>query len=1403
MNPRFSFLSIIFLIWLNNNSFGQNIYTLPQLTPQSPNTASLGKYGDVPVSLSNGMANVSIPLFNLKVGSFGLPITLSYHNNGLQNDELASWVGLGWDIQAGGIISVEQRGNYDFDQDGVGMFTTNTVNPNSVAALNKFLAGQMSAQEQYDYEESVMRGDMDSEYDLFHYSFNGRSGSFYFDGNQNIVCVPKTDLKITHTIDGFQIIDEKGNTYYFQATEASQMGPPEGTVAPRKSFHNTAAFLLAGILTAENRSIAFTYQPYPMTYSRLSYSLGSSDFQPWAQCPHNSLGASTMVYTLNNNLLYAISFDEGTVYFDVSDDMRQDFKNINSNINVPYLKKVRLVDNTNNVREAYTFNSSYFAFNSARLRLAGITRNNGTAPAETWSFDYYSPDLVPLYFDAGKDHWGYFNGAKGVGTMDVPIADYSTITGIPWANVNGNIDKTADFSKSISGVLQRITYPTGGATDFTYESNEIQFLHASELTASPFLATNPLQYGHTVDIVNDNTDANATASGTFTLTGPTPVAVQARYAYDPSNFTTSAIYVNPSSNPFALPSLLDQLSSQPYSCADGFCVLQTTIQLPAGSYSYNLIRNTNVDFQDGRGAASLTMSIFVSDEDNVITYPLGGCRIKEVVSSDGLGHTVTKKYEYTETSDKVVFRNIPYYISRNQTNVDVNAGDQGLLACQQCHPQYIASDESVVPLSGNPIQYEYVTEYTDENGDNGKVDYTFSTDVDYTGNSGAPYVPRWITTWRGGIQLDKKSYKKTESGYALVAEESAANEAITPSQNTGLRIEYGVYCAEQGLQYRQFNTNQEQFINETFHQLSSTQAMYDNSGNISSTNTDAYLSSAHTLPTQVSRINSRGEMVRQQIIYSMDYNAGTVADNASAGIKNLQNKNVLTPIETVTVKTINNTDYVIDGLLMTYKTSATVPDVVYRLKAAAPIPLSSFTLSSIGAGGLFIMDSRYEIRAELSAYDAFNNLLQAHYANNSYSSYLWDYHSLHLVCEAKNAVQQDIAYTSFESDGTGNWSVSGGSVDATQSISGRSSYQNGTISKSNLNPATTYIVSYWSQNGSYTIPGTISGYPVKGKTVSYHNPVWTLYVHKVSGQSTITVSVTGHIDELRLYPATAQMTTYTYDPLVGLTSQADAGNRITYFEYDDLARLKRVRDQDYNILKSYEYQYQGPIPAYAFYNLEQDSVFARDNCPSGGAPSSITYSVPAGTVGSNIGQDDANLQARVLMRAQGPVQADIVCTCTWQNVKQTGYFTRNNCGSGLISNPIYDSIPAGTYSSIISQVDADQQAINAAQAYANANSVCTSQMVDITCNDLINVTDVTAVFTNTSTGQQYTFNLFTGTVGSVPTGTYNVTLTSSNIYSMGFLCGFSSGGTSVTIFNVNIDANTCNQLYIDTTGQGT
>lgn len=64
------------------------------------------------------------------------------------------------------------------------------------------------------------------------------------------------------------------------------------------------------------------------------------------------------------------------------------------------------------------------------------------------------------------------------------------------------------------------------------------------------------------------------------------------------------------------------------------------------------------------------------------------------------------------------------------------------------------------------------------------------------------------------------------------------------------------------------------------------------------------------------------------------------------------------------------------------------------------------------------------------------------------------------------------------------------------------------------------------------------------------------------------------VDELRLQPTDAQMTTYTYSPLLGMTSKTDPNGITTYYEYDSFGRLKNVKDHEWNILKQTLYHYQ-------------------------------------------------------------------------------------------------------------------------------------------------------------------------------------------------------------------------------------
>ncbi|MEH3112273.1 hypothetical protein [Pedobacter terrae] len=61
---------------------------------------------------------------------------------------------------------------------------------------------------------------------------------------------------------------------------------------------------------------------------------------------------------------------------------------------------------------------------------------------------------------------------------------------------------------------------------------------------------------------------------------------------------------------------------------------------------------------------------------------------------------------------------------------------------------------------------------------------------------------------------------------------------------------------------------------------------------------------------------------------------------------------------------------------------------------------------------------------------------------------------------------------------------------------------------------------------------------------------------------------------LRVNLPDAYITSYTYKPLVGMTSMTDAKGMTTYYEYDAFQRLKTIKDQNGNILKQTDYHYK-------------------------------------------------------------------------------------------------------------------------------------------------------------------------------------------------------------------------------------
>src|SRR4029079_11571256 len=92
------------------NSFSQSLYP-PKV--ESPNVASLGKFGEVPVNMFTGMPDISIPIHTMSYGRINVPITIRYHAASVKPAQQPGWVGSGWDLESIGTISRQVRGGLD------------------------------------------------------------------------------------------------------------------------------------------------------------------------------------------------------------------------------------------------------------------------------------------------------------------------------------------------------------------------------------------------------------------------------------------------------------------------------------------------------------------------------------------------------------------------------------------------------------------------------------------------------------------------------------------------------------------------------------------------------------------------------------------------------------------------------------------------------------------------------------------------------------------------------------------------------------------------------------------------------------------------------------------------------------------------------------------------------------------------------------------------------------------------------------------------------------------------------------------------------------------------------------------------------------------------------------------
>ncbi len=151
--------------------------------PPSPTAASLGKYGEIPVSMFSGTPNIEIPLFNLESTKLSLPISMSYQATGVKVEEIPGWVGLGWSLNAGGVITRSVRGLADDKNNGY-LSYCNNIPANFFGVSCQFLM-------------DIAESRYDTEPDVFFFNFAGLTGKFVLGNDGMPKLIPFQKLEIT------------------------------------------------------------------------------------------------------------------------------------------------------------------------------------------------------------------------------------------------------------------------------------------------------------------------------------------------------------------------------------------------------------------------------------------------------------------------------------------------------------------------------------------------------------------------------------------------------------------------------------------------------------------------------------------------------------------------------------------------------------------------------------------------------------------------------------------------------------------------------------------------------------------------------------------------------------------------------------------------------------------------------------------------------------------------------------------------------------------------------------------------------------------------------------------------------------------------------------------------------
>ncbi|MEM9887281.1 MAG: DUF6443 domain-containing protein, partial [Bacteroidota bacterium] len=485
---------------------------LGDVTMPAPTVSNLLAFSDIPIAYQTGVPSIDIPLYTVQEGALSLPISLNYHAAGIRPATNASWVG-DWTLMAGGSITRTVMNAPDERTFGY-YFIGETLAPSNV--------------ERGDSALSMANGQIDSEPDIFAYSFAGYSGKFFFDAdskNTNKVrFVTQNNLKLEWSLSGnnwqhFTIITPDGTRYIFGNIPGTSITAYEETgktftVPDRSTWHLLRIQSYDG-----NYKIDFSYQD-----DWSAYKVPASCKYVYSECQTSSQQGGTGGGSAFNNYVFydqkscssnasdginhpwikmankgkrlsAISTPNCQVNF-VADTAREDVE-----IHPDGINRSRRLDRIEVISGAYQFDYRFSydywyddsnipgytwsaatqqnqpEFKRLRLnRLQKIAADNSQQEAPyyfAYEIKENEPDYFPFRLTKAVDHWGFFSDAEGNNSRNLNIPKTIVYGNNSTLTYDDQVDRESDSTAVKYGVLRQIQYPTGGTANFEFEANSV------------------------------------------------------------------------------------------------------------------------------------------------------------------------------------------------------------------------------------------------------------------------------------------------------------------------------------------------------------------------------------------------------------------------------------------------------------------------------------------------------------------------------------------------------------------------------------------------------------------------------------------------------------------------------------------------------------------------------------------------------------------------------------------------------------------------------------------------------------------------------------------------------------------------------------------------------------------